>query len=67
MSHSLSLSLQLELNGLTIDEKDTLTDSTEFLEEMWSVRETIDDTAATQDTSTLLQLQSTNTGRPTTL
>ena len=54
--------VQLELNGLTIDERDTLSDSPEFLEEMWEVRESLDDAAASGDTPTLLQLQTINTG-----
>jgi Fe-S protein assembly co-chaperone HscB len=50
----------LELNGLTIDEKDTLTDAPEFLEEMWEVRESLDDAANTGDVAALLQFQTTN-------
>ncbi|CAI8043236.1 Iron-sulfur cluster co-chaperone protein HscB [Geodia barretti] len=50
----------LELNGLTIDEKDTLTDASGFLEEMWEVRESLDDAANTGDLAALLLLQTTN-------
>ena len=55
--------LQLELNGLTIDEKDTLMDAPEFLERMWAVRESLDDATTSGDTATLEQLQTTNSGR----
>ena len=53
---------QLELNGLVIDERDTLTDAPEFLEEMWEVRESIDNAANSHDVAALLQLQTTNNG-----
>lgn len=35
----------------------------EFLEEMWAVRESIEDASASGDITTLQQLQSTNSGR----
>lgn len=51
----------LELNGLTIDEKDTLMDAPEFLEGMWALRESIEGASASGDTIALQQLQTTNT------
>ena len=50
------------MNGLTIDEKDTLLDSPEFLEGMWAVREGIEDASTSGDSAVLQLLQSTNTG-----